>query len=66
VPRTRSGHGLGTIRGTQFRQEMFDMEFDRVQTEHQALRDLLVGEAFGYQLEDLALPLTQRSKGRRE
>src|SRR5438132_12813924 len=42
------------------------MEFDGVQAEHQALRDLLVGETFGHQLKDLALSLTQRLKGRRE
>jgi hypothetical protein len=63
MQRTRTGHGLGAIRGTQFRQEMFDMEFNGVQTEHQVLRDLLVGETFGHQLEDLELPFTQRLKG---
>jgi hypothetical protein len=28
VQRTRTGHGLGAIRGTQFSQEVFDVEFD--------------------------------------
>ena len=66
VQRTRTDHGLGAIRGAQFRQEMLDIELDGVQAEHQALRDLLVGETFGHQLKDLALSLTQRLKGRRE
>ncbi len=66
VQRTRTDHCLGAIRGAQFRQEMLDMELDGVQAEHQALRDLLVGETFGHQLKDLALSLTQRLKGRRE
>lgn len=39
---TRTDHGLGAIRGAQFRQEMLDMEFDGVQAEHQMLGDLLV------------------------
>lgn len=60
---TCMSHGLGAIRGTQFGQEMLDMELDGVQAEHQVLRDLLVGETFGHQLEDLALPFTQRLKG---
>src|SRR5579863_7852540 len=41
------------------------MEFDGVQTEYQVLRDLLVGEAFGYQLQDFPLPCTQRLIERR-
>src|ERR1700694_5464025 len=65
VQRTRTGHGLGAIRGAQFGQEMFDMELDGVQAEHQVPRDLLVGETFGHQLKDLALSLTQRLNGRR-
>ena len=63
VPRTRPGHGLGAIRCAQFRQEMLDMEFDGVQAKHQALRDLLVGEPFSHQLEDIALTLTERLTG---
>ena len=63
VQRTRTGHGLGAIRGTQFGQEMFDMELNGVEAEHQVLRDLLVGETFGHELENLALPYTQRLKG---
>ncbi len=66
MQRTRTGHGLGAIRGAQFGQEMLDMEFDGVQAENQTLRDLLVGKAFSHQLKDLALSLTQRLKGRRE
>ena len=66
VQRTRTGHGLGAIRGAQFGQEMFDMELDGMQAEHQVLRDQLVGETFGHQLENLALSFTQRLKGRRE
>ncbi len=42
------------------------MEFDGVQAEHQAQRDLLVGETFSHELKDLALSLTQRLKGRWE
>ncbi len=63
VPCTRPGHGLGAIRCAEFRQEMLHMEFDGVQAEHQALRDLLVGEPFSHQLEDVALPFTQRLTG---
>lgn len=63
MQRTRTGHGLGAIRGAQFRQEMFDMKFDGVQAQHQVLRDLLVGETFGHKLEDLVLSFTQRLKG---
>ncbi len=37
VQRTRTSHGLGAIRGTQFGQEMFDIELDGVQAEHQML-----------------------------
>src|SRR5258708_4220486 len=66
VQRTRTGHGLGAIRGAQFGQEMFDMELDGVQAEHQVLRDLLVGETVCHQLENLAHSFTQRLKGRRE
>ena len=63
VQRTRTGHGLGAIRGAQFRQEMLDIELDGVQAEYQVLGDLLVGEAFGHELENLALSFTQRLKG---
>ena len=65
MQRTRTGHGLGAICGAQFGQEMLDIELDGVQAEHQALRDLLVGETFGHQLKDLALSRTQRLNGRR-
>ena len=58
VQRTRTGHGLGAIRGAQFGQEMFDMEFDGMQAEDQVLGDLLVGAPLGHQLQDAALPCT--------
>ena len=60
MQRPRPGHGLRAIRSAQFRQEMFDMEFDGVQAQHQVLCDLLVGETFGHELENFALPCTQR------
>ena len=63
VERTCVGHCLGAIRGAEFGQDMLDVEFDGVQAEHQVLRDLMVGETFGHELEDLALPFTQRLKG---
>ena len=44
VQRTRTGHGLGAIRGAQFGQEMLDVEFDGMQAEDQVLGDLLVGD----------------------
>ncbi len=51
---------LGTIRYVKFRNDMLDVEFDRMQAEHQMLRDLLVGETFCYQLEHVMLPFTQQ------
>ncbi len=58
VQRTRTGHGLGAIRGAQFGQEMLDVEFDGMQAEDQLLGDLLVGAPLGHQLQDAALPCT--------
>ena len=62
---TGTGHGLGAIRDVQFRQEMLDVEFDGVQAEDQVFGNLLVGETFGHQLQDVALTFTQQLNGRR-
>ena len=63
---TRTGHGLGAIRGAEFRQEMLDVEFDGVQAEDQVLGNLLVGETFGHQLEHIVLTVhSADSIGRR-
>ena len=39
---TGTSHRLGAIGRSEFRQDMFDMEFHRLGADHQLLRDLLV------------------------
>ena len=53
------GNGFSAIGDTEFRQDVFQIPFDRVFSDIQNIRNLLIGQAFDQLIEDLQLARRQ-------